>query len=96
VTVDIQVSVASKTGTLCASASFSGAIPGTGEVDAMNDTAIISAVIIFLIVLGFCIWFSFSSRVIGTEELLLRAGTAAAIVVAALVTAGAHRHRNVH
>jgi hypothetical protein len=61
-------------------------------VDAMNPTGIIATAVLFLVVLSFCIWVSFSARSISPGEILARAGIIAA-VAAAIFTAIASSHR---
>ena len=62
----------------------------------MNDTAIISAVAVFLVFLGFSLWLSLSARVISTEEVLVRAGITVAVLLAILGAGAGHHHRNAH
>jgi hypothetical protein len=66
------------------------------EVDAMNDTGIIAAAITFVIVLFFCIWISFSARIISPGEILARAGIVAAVAAAIFAVIGVSHHRHVH
>jgi hypothetical protein len=57
----------------------------------MNPTRIICVVVLFQVVLIFCMWVSFSPRVISPGEIVARAGIVAA-VAAAIFTAIASSH----
>jgi hypothetical protein len=61
----------------------------------MNDTGIIVATAIFVIVLFFCTWVSFSAQIITSREILTRVGIVVA-VFAGIFAATAGHHRNVH
>jgi hypothetical protein len=62
----------------------------------MNPRVIIWAVVIFQVVLFFCIWVSFSARIISPGEILARAGVVAAVAAAILTAIGVDHHRHVH
>jgi hypothetical protein len=63
---------------------------------AMNDTGIITAAVTFVVVLFFCIWISFSARIISPGEILARAGIVAAVAAAVVTAIGVNHHRHVH
>lgn len=62
----------------------------------MNPTGIVSAVVVFLVVLVFCIWVSFSERIITPGEILARAGIVAAVAAAIFAAIGTNHRRHVH
>jgi hypothetical protein len=62
----------------------------------MNPKLIIWAVVLFQVVLIFCIWVSFSARVVSPGEILARAGIVAAVAAAIFTGIGASHHRRVH
>jgi hypothetical protein len=62
----------------------------------MNPRAIIWAVVLFQVVLLFCIWVSFSARIISPGEILVRAGIVAAVALAILTVVAASHHRQSH
>jgi Ca2+/Na+ antiporter len=67
--------------------------PGVND---MNPNGIVAVAILFLVVLFFCMWVSFSARVISPEEILERAGIVAAVAAAILAAVATSRHRHVH
>ncbi|HTW47064.1 MAG TPA: hypothetical protein VMD92_03890 [Acidobacteriaceae bacterium] len=62
----------------------------------MNPTRIIGVVVLFQIVLIFCMWISFSPRVITPGEILARAGIVAAVAAAIATVAASSHHRRLH
>lgn len=59
----------------------------------MNPTGIITAVVLFLVILSFCIWVSFSDRIVNPGDILVRAGILAAVaaVIFGAIASGGHR-----
>lgn len=66
------------------------------EMGAMKDTGIIAVTAAFLIFLSFCVWYSFSSRVIPLEEVLERVSVIVAAVVLIFAVAVIGQHRRLH
>lgn len=62
----------------------------------MNASNIIWVTVLFVVFLGFCVWISFSARVISAEEILERVGIAAAVLAGVLVAAASTHHWREH
>lgn len=62
-------------------------------VNAMNPTRIICVVVLFQVVLIFCMWVSFSPRVISPGEIVARAGIVAAVAAAIFTAIASSHHR---
>jgi len=62
-------------------------------VNAMNPNAIICAVIVFQVLLIFCIWVTFSTQVITPREVFVRACMVAAAAAAIYTAIAASHHR---
>jgi hypothetical protein len=65
-------------------------------VNAMSPRVIIWAVVLFQVVLIFCIWVSFSERIVSSGEIFARAGIVAAVAAAILTAIAASHHRQAH
>lgn len=62
----------------------------------MNPNGIITAVVLFLIVLSFCIWVSFSERIVSPGDILMRAGILAAVAAVIFGAIGSRGHWRMH
>jgi hypothetical protein len=60
----------------------------------MNDKGIMTIAVAFIVVLFFCMWVSFSERIISPGEILERAGIVGAVFAAALVAAATSHHHS--